>query len=178
MIDDVKDELLALEIPETTEQEETSQESEEPPAKKRRVQFPSFLEICLQNRGKLHYILTVCQRKWSYTRLKSHLSSIQIPLSGGLNEGQSTLWCADVFRQSERWKCYHRKAKPSYAWTCRPTNFLVWKFPKVICMCTAFDFSSCTLYQFQYSDCMSWHVIYHDIQHHDTWHIKFSILWP
>ena len=74
MIDDVKDELLALEIPETTEQEEAPQESEEPPAKKRRVQFPRFLEICLQNRGKLHYILTVCQRKWSYTRLKSHLS--------------------------------------------------------------------------------------------------------
>ena len=36
MIDDVKDELLALEIPETTEQEETSQESEEPPAKKKK----------------------------------------------------------------------------------------------------------------------------------------------
>lgn len=89
MIDDVKDELLALEIPENTEQEETSQESEEPPAKKKKG--PVSKEICLQNRGKLHHILTVCQRKWSYTRLKSHLSSTQIPLSSGLNEGQSTL---------------------------------------------------------------------------------------
>ena len=35
MIDDVEDELLALEIPETTEQE-TAQESEEPPAKKKK----------------------------------------------------------------------------------------------------------------------------------------------
>lgn len=89
MIDDVKDELLALEIPENTEQEETPQESEEPPAKKKKG--PVSKEICLQNRGKLHHILTVCQRKWSYTRLKSHVSLTQIPLSSGLNEGQSTL---------------------------------------------------------------------------------------
>ena len=34
MIDDVKDELLALEIPETNEQEETVQENDELPAKK------------------------------------------------------------------------------------------------------------------------------------------------
>ena len=47
MIDDVKDELLALEIPETTEQEETSQKSEEPPAKKEGSSFQaSWRFVC------------------------------------------------------------------------------------------------------------------------------------
>jgi len=150
MIDDVEDELLALEIPETTEPLKSLQQ------RKRRVQFPSCLEICLKNRGKLHYIQTLCQRKWSYTRLKSPLSSTQIPLSGGTNEGRSTRWCADLCKKFSRlWQLvFHRsdfsvvletssqKSETALHLNMQTNSFSCLKMFKSD-LCTAFD-SSCT----------------------------------
>ena len=62
--------------------------------------------------------------------------------------------CADLTPCSNRTKIY--------------SNFLVWKFPLACVLLLTSHHAHFIL--FQYSDCMSWHVIYCDIQHHDTWH--------